>query len=92
MPLIKPSPHPRNRRYAQCAHFLLTDNSFAVDATTPCFGREAEHATLDYLKRYEDVAHLLHRVLPDKSARILMLGCGDSTLLEDVRHALKPSA
>ena len=37
MPLIKPSPHPRNRRYAQCAHSLLTDNSFAVDATTPCF-------------------------------------------------------
>jgi hypothetical protein len=53
--------------------------------TIPCFGREAEDATFDWFKRYEDVAHLLHQVLPDKTARILMLGCGNSTLSEDVR-------
>jgi hypothetical protein len=55
----------------------------------PCFGREAEDATFDWFKRYEDVANLLHRVLPDKTARILMLGCGNSTLSEDVRFMLQ---
>ena len=49
------------------------------------FGREAEDATFDWFKRYEDVSRLLHQVLPDKAARILMLGCGNSTLSEDVR-------
>ena len=64
-----------------------------VDVTTPCFGREAEDATFDWFKRYDDVAHLLHQVLPDKTARVLMLGCGNSTLSEDVRlsscHTIK---
>jgi len=43
-----------------------------------------EEATFDWFKRYEDVAHLLRPVLPDKTARILMLGCGNSTLSEDM--------
>ena len=64
-----------------------TNHSFAVDAM-PCFVREAEDATFDWFKKYEDVAHLLHQVLPDKTARILMLGCGNSTLSEDVRFIL----
>ena len=61
-----------------------TNHSFVVDAM-PCFGREAEDATFDWFKRYEDVAHLLHQVIPDRAARILMLGCGNSTLSKDVR-------
>ena len=40
--------------------------------------------TYDWFKSYEDVAHLLRPVLPDKTARILILGCGNSTLSEDV--------
>ncbi|KAH8986130.1 S-adenosyl-L-methionine-dependent methyltransferase [Lactarius akahatsu] len=48
------------------------------------YAREAEDATFDWFKRYEDVAHLLHQVLPDRTARILMLGCGNSTLSEDM--------
>ena len=60
----------------------------AVDETV--FGREAEDATFDWFKRYEDVAHLLRLVLPDKTARILMLGCGNSTLSEDVRFIVVP--
>lgn len=47
--------------------------------------RRGEEATFDWFKRYGDVAHLLRPVLPDKTARILMLGCGNSTLSEDVR-------
>jgi hypothetical protein len=42
--------------------------------------------TFDWFKSYADVAHLLHPLLPDKNARILMLGCGNSTLSEDVRR------
>ena len=40
--------------------------------------------TFDWFKSYEDVAHLIRPVLLDKTARILMLGCGNSTLAEDV--------
>ena len=40
--------------------------------------------TYDWFKSYEDVAHLLRPVLPDKTARVLILGCGNSTLSEDV--------
>jgi len=45
--------------------------------------RETE-TTFDWFKSYKDVAHLLRAVLPDKLVRILMLGCGNSTLSEDV--------
>jgi len=45
--------------------------------------REAQ-GTFDWFKSYEDVAHLLRPLLPDKTARILILGCGNSTLSEDV--------
>ncbi|KAI0282987.1 S-adenosyl-L-methionine-dependent methyltransferase [Russula brevipes] len=45
--------------------------------------REAE-VTFDWFKSYADVAHLLHPLLPDKNARILMLGCGNSMLSEDM--------
>ena len=41
--------------------------------------------TYDWFKCYEDVAHLLRPIIPDKTARILILGCGNSTLSEDVR-------
>ena len=40
--------------------------------------------TFDWFKSYEDVAQLLRPLLPDKTARILILGCGNSTLSEDV--------
>ena len=46
--------------------------------------REEEGATFDWFKKYEDVADILRETIPDKNARILMLGCGNSTLSEDV--------
>ena len=46
--------------------------------------RESEDASFDWFKRYEDVAGLFRNAIPDKNARILMLGCGNSTLSEDV--------
>jgi EEF1A lysine methyltransferase 4 len=53
--------------------------------------REGEDATFDWFKRYEDVVHLLRPILPDRTARILMLGCGNSTLSEDVHSELQNS-
>ena len=47
-------------------------------------GRREAQVTFDWFKSYEDVAHLLRPLLPDKTARILILGCGNSTLSEDV--------
>ena len=46
--------------------------------------REEEGATFDWFKKYEDVADILREAIPNKNARILMLGCGNSTLSEDV--------
>jgi hypothetical protein len=47
-------------------------------------GRREAQVMFDWFKSYEDVAHLLRPLLPDKTARILILGCGNSTLSEDV--------
>jgi len=47
-------------------------------------GRREAQVTFDWFKSYEDVAHLLRPLIPDKTARILILGCGNSTLSEDV--------
>ncbi|KAH9990920.1 hypothetical protein BJV77DRAFT_1010217, partial [Russula vinacea] len=47
------------------------------------YTQEAQ-VTFDWFKSYEDVAHLIRPVLLDKTARILMLGCGNSTLAEDM--------
>ncbi|KAF5335992.1 hypothetical protein D9611_006341 [Ephemerocybe angulata] len=38
----------------------------------------------DWFKTYSDLAPILHELIPDKSSRILMLGCGNSKLSEDM--------
>ncbi|KAI0035330.1 S-adenosyl-L-methionine-dependent methyltransferase [Vararia minispora EC-137] len=48
------------------------------------YEQEPEDATFDWFKKYADVAHLIHDAIPEKSAKILMLGCGNSTLSEDM--------
>ncbi|KIP02687.1 hypothetical protein PHLGIDRAFT_32105 [Phlebiopsis gigantea 11061_1 CR5-6] len=45
---------------------------------------ESDDSTFDWFKKYEDIADLIRELIPDKSARILMLGCGNSTLSEDM--------
>ncbi|KAI0047848.1 S-adenosyl-L-methionine-dependent methyltransferase [Auriscalpium vulgare] len=45
---------------------------------------EPENSTFDWFKKYAEVAPLIREALPDTSARILMLGCGNSTLSEDM--------
>jgi hypothetical protein len=46
--------------------------------------REAEDASFDWFKTYADVANDIRKLIPDKAARILMLGCGNSKFSEDV--------
>ena len=46
-------------------------------------GREAD-GDFDWFKSYADLAPIMHDLIPDKSSRILMLGCGNSKLSEEV--------
>ena len=48
------------------------------------FSRESDGGSFDWFKSYSDISHIIHEVIPDKSARILMLGCGNSRLSEEV--------
>jgi hypothetical protein len=57
--------------------------------------REPDDSTFDWFKKYADVADIIRELVPNRDARILMLGCGNSTLSEDVRvhyatHLLNP--
>ena len=46
--------------------------------------RESEDSSFDWFKSYADVADIMRELIPDKSSRVLMLGCGNSTLSQDV--------
>nr|CRX79111.1 hypothetical protein ls5930a1_00147 [Leucosporidium scottii] len=48
------------------------------------YAREAPDATFDWLKKYEDMKPYIHQFVPDRSKRILHLGCGNSTLPIDM--------
>jgi hypothetical protein len=50
--------------------------------------REAEDASFDWFKTYADVADVIRKLIPNKDARILMLGCGNSKFSEDVGISL----
>ena len=46
--------------------------------------REDPDTSFDWFKSYSDLAAYIRPLLPDKTARILMLGCGNSKFSEDV--------
>lgn len=46
--------------------------------------REPDDASFDWFKSYADIADLMRGLIPDKNARILMLGCGNSKLSEEM--------
>ncbi|KAK0489089.1 S-adenosyl-L-methionine-dependent methyltransferase [Armillaria novae-zelandiae] len=46
--------------------------------------RESDAGSFDWFKKYSDIADLLRELIPDKRSKILMLGCGNSTLSEDM--------
>ncbi|KAK0202748.1 S-adenosyl-L-methionine-dependent methyltransferase [Desarmillaria ectypa] len=45
---------------------------------------ESDNKSFDWFKKYSDIADLLRGLIPDKTSKILMLGCGNSTLSEDM--------
>ncbi|KAG0222933.1 hypothetical protein BGW41_005788 [Actinomortierella wolfii] len=46
--------------------------------------RYTQEESFDWFKTYADLQPFITRQIPDKNARILMLGCGNSTLSEDM--------
>ncbi|KIM44617.1 hypothetical protein M413DRAFT_442578 [Hebeloma cylindrosporum] len=48
------------------------------------YSEEGNDESFDWFKSYADLADHLHGLIPEKSSRILMLGCGNSKLSEDM--------
>ncbi|KAF9480549.1 S-adenosyl-L-methionine-dependent methyltransferase [Pholiota conissans] len=48
------------------------------------YSEESNGESFDWFKTYADLAELLHELIPNKSSKILMLGCGNSKLSEDM--------
>ncbi|KAI9282622.1 S-adenosyl-L-methionine-dependent methyltransferase [Sporodiniella umbellata] len=48
------------------------------------YQKEDTETTFDWFKTYADLKPLLNEAIPNKQAKILMLGCGNSTLGEDM--------
>ncbi|CCM00248.1 uncharacterized protein FIBRA_02277 [Fibroporia radiculosa] len=48
------------------------------------YSQEPPDASFDWFKSYEDVADILRELIPDRDARIVMLGCGNSKLSEEM--------
>ncbi|KAH8111040.1 S-adenosyl-L-methionine-dependent methyltransferase [Phellopilus nigrolimitatus] len=48
------------------------------------YRKETDETAFDWFKTYKDIEHIVKQVIPDKSSRILMLGCGNSKLSEEM--------
>jgi len=48
------------------------------------YDQEADDASFDWFKSYADLKDLIREFIPDKCSKVLMLGCGNSKLSEDV--------
>ncbi|KZT43228.1 S-adenosyl-L-methionine-dependent methyltransferase [Sistotremastrum suecicum HHB10207 ss-3] len=48
------------------------------------YRKEGPAATYDWFKTYADISEIIHQIIPDRASRILMLGCGNSTLSEEM--------
>jgi EEF1A lysine methyltransferase 4 len=49
---------------------------------------ESENDSFDWFKSYQDIAPFMHKLIPNKSSKVLMLGCGNSKLSQEVRPLL----
>ena len=52
--------------------------------------RHRDTSTFDWFKTYQEVSPILSEFIPDQTSRVLTLGCGNSTLSEDVSQAFNP--
>ncbi|TCD69131.1 hypothetical protein EIP91_008607 [Steccherinum ochraceum] len=48
------------------------------------YSKESEDDSFDWFKTYSDIAPIIRELVPSKEARILMLGCGNSKLSEEM--------
>ncbi|KAJ4474577.1 S-adenosyl-L-methionine-dependent methyltransferase [Lentinula edodes] len=48
------------------------------------YAQEADDAFFDWFKSYSEISDILRSLIPDKRSRIIMLGCGNSKLSEDM--------
>ncbi|TDL24082.1 S-adenosyl-L-methionine-dependent methyltransferase [Rickenella mellea] len=48
------------------------------------YAKENDDGAFDWFKSYADIADLIREYVPDKASRILMLGCGNSKLSEEM--------
>ncbi|KAF9006021.1 S-adenosyl-L-methionine-dependent methyltransferase [Cyathus striatus] len=48
------------------------------------YAQDTIDADFDWFKTYSDIANIIHELIPNKSSRIIMLGCGNSKLSEDM--------
>ncbi|KAF8916177.1 hypothetical protein CPB85DRAFT_1273425 [Mucidula mucida] len=48
------------------------------------FASESDGGSFDWFKSYAEIAPLFRDLIPNKTWRILMLGCGNSTLSQDM--------
>ena len=71
----------RDQRYSEC---IIHPTYGATVSLSNGNSREANGETFDWFKSYADLAEILNGLIPEKSSRILMLGCGNSRLSEDV--------
>ncbi|WFD48863.1 hypothetical protein GLX27_003534 [Malassezia furfur] len=48
------------------------------------YADEAFDSDFDWFRKYSDIVDIVHELIPDRTSRILMLGCGNSTLSADM--------
>ncbi|KAL5536865.1 hypothetical protein ACEPAF_688 [Sanghuangporus sanghuang] len=48
------------------------------------YRKEANGTTFDWFKSYSDISHIVREAIPDKASKILILGCGNSKLSEEM--------
>jgi len=72
----------RDERYSRSVRYAPV--SVIVISFRTSHPRQDDQSDFDWFKSYKDLAGLLYALVPDKQSRILMLGCGNSKLSEDV--------
>ncbi|KAF8310068.1 S-adenosyl-L-methionine-dependent methyltransferase [Clavulina sp. PMI_390] len=48
------------------------------------YREEGDSASFDWFKEYHQISDIINEIIPNKNSRILMLGCGNSTLSADM--------
>ncbi|KAG7098811.1 hypothetical protein E1B28_000716 [Marasmius oreades] len=48
------------------------------------YAQESENGSFDWFKSYGEISDIIQDLIPDRSSKILMLGCGNSKLSEEM--------